>query len=272
MKKLLLSLSIMLSIISKINAQEKPLFAGHKLQRTTNTDVYTYQSSGGVPKLTQHRLWNWKYTFYSVKEVTVGGVVYVQLFIPSANKSVVETTAEKLWATGSSGFISSSDFNTLLFIKKADYSTFSTDAFQKYSKRWVFSGITTPVKIQKATQGRAASLTNASVNLGSFLGYRIGYYDQGGVSFGGFLGISSINQEVSNNTAITGTSSEAMTALNYGVGLVFDVTNQVQLGAIMGWDRGYGDKSTTYIYQKQNWVSLSLSFNFLDFGAKRVSQ
>lgn len=109
------------------------------------------------------------------------------------------------------------------------------------------------------------SLYNSNFNAGTFLGGRLGFLnDIAGVTAGGFLGFSSLEQNASVNTFITNDENQNIVAANYGGGIIFDLTRKLQLGAIVGWDYGYGDLSKTYVYQNRHWYAISLSFSFLD--------
>lgn len=196
--------------------------------------------------------------------------LFVKIFIPHQDSIINETKMP--WTQEFEGFVSKDDFNTFLFIEKTEFDVMKLDHYEKYSHGFVLSALTVPFKIYPKIGERATSLSNSSFSVGTFLGYRLGYLGKLGISLGGVFGIASINQNAANNTSITGTDSESMFAANYGVALVVDVSRKFQIGTVMGRDYGFGDKSTTYIYQNKNWFALSFNFNFLDFGARSKDQ
>lgn len=301
MKIKFLTIIAMLAFVFQGKAQNNPDFNGFKLKQTANTNVKVYQSVSGRLDISKFKFWNFKYYFYVIKEVkietdeipAVAAVIaspgppavlaspaiakipatsttYVKIFIPDDDENVKDAT--NVWTDEFTGFIDKDDFNTFLYIEKTDFDQMKTDHFEKYSHGFVVSGLAVPFKIYPKTGDHATSLSNSSFSVGTFLGYRLGYLGLGGLSVGPTFGIASINQNAANNTSILGTDSESMFAANYGIAVVVDISSKFQIGGVVGWDYGYGDKSTTYIYQNKNWFALSFNFNFLDFGKKSADQ
>lgn len=166
-------------------------------------------------------------------KVDAASKIFVKIFIPNDDTVVNETTQP--WSQEFAGFVSEEDFNTFLYIEKTDFDAMKKDHYERHSHSFVLSGLTVPFKIYPKTGERATSLSNSSFSVGTFLGYRYGYSDKGGVSIGPIFGIASINQNAANNTSVTGTDSESMFAANYGGAIVFDISRKFQIGAVMGW-------------------------------------
>ncbi|MGN6638409.1 MAG: hypothetical protein ACTHJ8_05820 [Mucilaginibacter sp.] len=270
---LTLSLVLLLVEVLPCRAQStQPL--GHLFPRTQDP-IKVYQSKNGKPVTTYFKTWYYKYWFYVDSETPIkdsNNVEYIKIYIPSDNGKVSEST--KSWVQNDNGgYITSNDFNQYLFVEKSDYDKNVQDHYPKLTHGLIISAITVPLKIHPAVAGRPSSLLNANFSAGSFIGYRLGVINNTvGATIGGFFGIASLNQNSSNNTAITGTESQNMTAINYGGGLILDVSKSVQLGLVVGCDRGYDDLSTTYIYQNKPWFALAINFNILDFGKAKTAQ
>lgn len=137
----------------------------------------------------------------------------------------------------------------------------------------VWTGLTLPLKIHPALNGHPGSLYNSSFNAGTFLGVRLGFLnDVVGATIGGFVDFSNLQQNSSVNSAVANGASEDMFSANYGCGIIFDITRTFQMGALIGWDHGYGDLSKTYLYQRKDWFAVSLNFAFLDSSRPKTGQ
>ena len=120
----------------------------------------------------------------------------------------------------------------------------------------------------------ASTIQNGDVNLGTFLGVRLGNKTNTvGFNLGGILGVSSTTMNSANNSGITDKStSQSNTGLNYGVTLVVDVEKKFQVGIVGGWDHALGDLGKGYIYQDRMWIGFSLNYKFLTFGGDAKTQ
>ncbi|PAM95726.1 hypothetical protein B4N84_06410 [Flavobacterium sp. IR1] len=272
MKTRLLIILFVLSVSSKCFAQSTPA-DGHYLTWVQD-NVKVYQSIGGTPVLTAYKYWEFKYWFYAEDEpITLGNEKYIKIFIPNSNESVPVITEEAPWNAQRTTYITDEDENKWLFLNKNDFDRLKKDHFPKRTWGLIISAMTVPFKIRPKTGERKSSLYNSNWNAGTFIGCRLGFLnDVLGISAGGFLEVSSLNQTSAENTSIIDNSSTTMSALNYGGGILIDLSRKFQMGAIVGWDHGYGDLSSTYIYQDKAWFALSLNFNFLDLSKRDNTQ
>jgi len=263
MKKQFLLLVLSVCYCVKCFSQDIPDPIAYKLKDSRDKKIRIYQNPTGVLNTDIYKIWNSDYDFTTDGTVTIRNVVYTKLIIPDGDQTI--RLNPTVW-TGSGAYVDKNDFNCYLYILKDDFDKFKLDEYPRYYGRGVFSVLTIPFKIRTATDGHPSSLYNSNYNIGTFLGYRIGTSNKGGVTIGGMLGFNSLDQNKSNNNAITDASSQAMTGANYGFGLIVDVAKQIQIGAVVGWDHGFGDLSTTYLYQDKAWFAVSLNFNFINFG------
>jgi len=244
---------------------------GHELKWVKDY-ITVYRGANGNVVLDHPKMWHHKYWFYYCNEVKGdSGIVYIKIYIPdsSATKGVVDADPTK-W-TKDLMEIGPGDFDTYLYLKKVGYDANVVDHIPKYTSGLVWTALTLPLKIHPAISGHPGSLYNASFNAGTFLGCRIGFLnDVVGATIGGFLDFSNLQQTSAVNSAVKEGASQDMFSVNYGAGIIFDLTKKFQLGALVGWDHGYGDLSTTYLYQRKSWFALSLNFSFLDL-SKPVS-
>ncbi|HEX8019914.1 hypothetical protein [Mucilaginibacter sp.] len=263
MKKVLLFLSLFLFIQTKGFCQYSTPSDGHEL-KWVNDYIEVFRSEGGKPVKNHPKMWNHKLWFYRCIDQPED-TNYVRIVIPNnlANSGITESN-EKDWENDLKE-VSDCDYNKYLFVKKTDYEKNVKDHYPKYTYGLVWTGLTIPLKIHPSIDGHSGSLYNSNFNAGTFLGVRLGFLnDIVGATFGGFGGFSSLEQSASVNSAIAKGASENMAALNYGMGMIFDLDRKFQLGAVLGWDHGYGDLGKTYLYQNHNWFAVSLNFTFLD--------
>ncbi len=272
MKTKLLFILFVFCVSLKCIGQNTPA-DGHYLTWVQD-NIKVYQSINGLPITTTYKYWEFKYWFYAEEEpVTLGNKLYIKIFIPNSTEDAPVITEETPWNTQQTTYITIADVNKWLFLDKDDFDRLKKDHFPKRTWGLVISGMTVPFKIRPKTAGHQSSLYNSNWNAGTFIGCRLGFLnDVLGISAGGFLGVSSLNQTSAENTAILDNSSTTMSALNYGGGLVIDLSRRFQVGAIAGWDHGYGDLSSTYIYQDKAWFALSLNFNFVDLSQRDNTQ
>lgn len=273
MKKILLFF-LVLFCASKLYCQDVPIPDGYKLRNVTNF-IYVYRDSGDEPDFSVRNRWDTRYWFKIDHTITYEDPktkeIYIRLTIPSEKRydKVKGWTTETDYKTSvdwkDEEYIDGSDFNSWLWIKEKDLEK-KENHYKNIKGQFVFSGLTIPFKFRPKVGDQTSSVINGDINLGTFLGYRLTKSQNFGMSIGGHFGISSIALNASNNSAISGNSSETIQGFIYGYGVVFDIKKQFQLGIVGGFDNAIGGLAKTYVYQNKNWFAFSLNFKFLDFG------
>jgi hypothetical protein len=280
MKSLLLYLFALVAITFKCFSQETQIAEGYKLRRAQYI-VYAYRDANSKPDLSVRNRWNHVYWF-KVDKTKKGSYTdsvtkeeYVRITIPSSrrfddkkNDWVYEDGYDTTIDWKNEGLVDGSDFNAWLWIRKIDFENLGVNYYPSIKGSFVLSGLTAPFKFRPSTGSQPNSVINGDINLGSFIGVRLAKDENFGLSVGGHFGISSVSLNASNNTSLSGNSTETIQGLTYGYGAIVDLRKQFQIGLIGGFDYGLGNLSKTYVYQNKNWLSFSLNYKFLDFGKK----
>jgi len=244
-------------------AQDDVQPLGYKMVVKQNLlSIQVYQDDNGAPNLDCYRNWNFICWFRCdpSQAKTVGGVTYVPIVIPETNNLIISTA----W-TKSGDPIGTSDYDQKLWILKADFEQYAVNYYPRFTSQLAFGGLTVPFRIRPAVKSTPSTIFNGDFNVGSYLGYRVSVANSFGISVVGAIGISSLSQNASNNTAITDNSGQSMFALTYGGGIIVDWAKKFQVGVIVGADNGFDKLSTTYLYQNKAWFAISLNYSFLTF-------
>ncbi len=78
----------------------------------------------------------------------------------------------------------------------------------------------------------------------------------------GFAGVTTLNFNSANNTQIIEADRlENGTGLTYGIGLSFRF-GSVSPGFVVGWDKGFGDLGSGFMYNDKAWISFSVNYDF----------
>lgn len=264
-------------------SQDDPIPQGYKL-KNSQSFVYVYRNLQNIPDFTKRNRWDNNYWFKvdntrGVFEDSTTKEQYIRISIPSSSR--YDDTKEEWVKNGGydilvnweqEELIDGSDFNTWLWIKKTEFEALKVNYYENIKTQFVLSGLTVPFKFRPKIGTSANSIITGDINLGTFIGVRFAKSSNLGISVGGHLGLSSISLNASNNTAITGNTSETIQGFIYGYGVVFDVKKQFQIGLVAGFDNALGNLAETYIYQNKNWFSFSLNYKFLDFGKNTTHQ
>ena len=281
MKKITLYIAFSILAIFKCFSQDDPTVLGYKLKAGSNT-IHVYQDKNEKPDLSSFNFWENNYWFKVDKTETIDKVEYVRITIPS-NLEYDSSTGKYLnpphyteplrWKENGwdGAAIDSYDFNSWLWITKADFDKYKVNYYGRIVTQFVMSGLSVPFKYRPAMGTHSSSILNGDINIGTFIGVRFGILgNTGGIIVGGTFGLNSLPMNSSNNTFINDKSSQSVTGFNYGGGIVFDWQKKFQIGIIKGYDHAVGDLSKTYIYQDKTWFALSLNYKFLDFGSSKA--
>lgn len=255
----LLSLCLMPSILlSQDNAPQ----IGYRMM-TSPTLIQVYRDDNGVPntstfKRIDNSVW---FSCDTSFKLTHNAVEYFRILIPNGNTAPNTDTSS--WAQ-SGQRVSSIDFNKPLWIKVNDLRSNVKNEFARVKGQFpTFGGLTVPFRVRPQVNSYPSSIFNGDFNIGAYFGGRIAFADRFGINIVGSFGISSLNQNASNNSSIKDTTFQSMTAMTYGAGFIFDWAKKFQLGLVIGRDNGFGSLSPTYIYQNRTWFALSFNYKFL---------
>lgn len=257
-------LSLLLLFFLEALSQEDPLPIGYQFL-SSSPYIKVYREKKNKPDLSHYKTLSHVFWFdlVSNKTVEVDGENYVQFKIPNGDeRPSLRLTS---WSDSTDGLsITSDEFNIPLWMKESDFKT-ALLKYPKFSNQFIFGTLTVPFRIRPAVKSQPVSIFNGDFNVGGFGGYRITIGKKYGLNIIGALGLSSLNQTASNNTAIKDTTSLSILALNYGIGFVLDWSKKFQLGLFFGRDLAFDNLSKTYVYQNKTWVALSLSYKFLEY-------
>lgn len=159
--------------------------------------------------------------------------------------------------------------------------------FISYRKKSVeFGPLTIPFKYRFGYSKDSIKVKqefNADLNIGFFGGYRLGKYriryegdgfkQLANISgtIGGFLSLSSATLDKTSTTAgkkpFTADEKSSIGVISPGVGIMLDVYN-VNFGAFLGWDIGFGNESKNWNFNNKPWVGLGIGYNLNGFWKK----
>jgi hypothetical protein len=170
----------------------------------------------------------------------------------------------------------------------ADYSIkLDNRDFISYHKRSIeFGPLTIPFKLRFGYSKNNIAIKqefSADLNLGVYAGYKLGKYrvryegtslkdlSNVSVSVGGFLNLSSISLDSASTSVgkVPFTKDEKATIgiISPGIGLMVSVYN-VQLGAFLGWDVGFGKDAKNWNFNNKPWLGFGLAYNLTGFWKK----
>ena len=253
--------------VLQTKAQDSIPSFSYKILDTKNA-VLVYRDDNGKPDKTVFKFWNKKFWFYLVPNTTAeddDNTQYVQIIIGNGTNAPTIKPRDPNVAIE----ISADDFNQLLWIKKDDFDKKAVNNFPGFASQLTYGALTVPFRIRPSLGDHPSTIFNGDFNVGFFFGERFAFPNKKfGISAVISTGVSSLNQNSSNNSGIKDTTSQSMMAITYGGGIIFDWADKLQLGIIAGGDNGFDKLSKTYVYQNKLWFAFSLNYKFLDYKAK----
>ena len=171
---------------------------------------------------------------------------------------------------------------------KADYSIkLDNREFIAYHKRSIeFGPLTIPFKLRFGYTKNNIAIKqefSADLNLGVYAGYKLGKYrvryegtslkdlSNVSVSVGGFLNLSSISLDSASTSVgkvpFAKDDKATIGIISPGIGLMVSVYN-VQLGAFLGWDVGFGKDAKNWNFNNKPWLGFGLAYNLTGFWKK----
>lgn len=274
MKKLLtISILIILSTLVAFGQDDNsrvdaPL--GLRIKRN-GQDYLIYADQNLSPNFSDYRKINYQVYFRKVEipEKEVNGKKYQLISIPGSSNKQDQSKNEKL-VEGAVVYpragrtVSKEDYDHNFWIEVEVIEKYVETEFYKYAND-VFSGLlTAPFKYRLKLGNAPESLIDGDFNIAPFLGWkwRISSVRPFYIAPFGFAGVTTLNYSSANNTNITDADKlENGTGLTYGAGLSFRFGN-ISPGFVVGWDKGFGNLGSGFMYNDKAWISFSINYDF----------
>ena len=234
-------------------------------------DYLIYADNELNPNFKDYRKINYQVYFRKVDfpQKEIDGKKYQLISIPGSSDNQNQNNIEKLLA-GSTNYtragktISKEDYDKNFWIEVEKIESNTDTEFYKYAND-VFSGLlTAPFKYRLKLGNAPESMIDGDFNIAPFIGWkwRVSSAKHFYIAPFGFAGVTTLNYSTANNTKITdATKLENGSGLTYGLGLSFKFGN-VSPGFIVGWDKGFGDLGSGFMYSDKAWISFSVNYDF----------
>lgn len=234
-------------------------------------DYLIYADQNLSPNFKDYRKVNYQIYFRKVDfpEKEIDGKKYQLITIPgSSNKQdqgELKTLANGTVTYSRAGkIVSKEDYDNNFWIETEVIKNHTDTEHYKYAND-VFSGLlTVPFKYRLKLGSAPESLMDGDFNIAPFIGWkwRVSSARPFYISPFGFAGVTTLNFNSANNTKIVEADRlENGTGLTYGLGLSFRF-GSVSPGFVVGWDKGFGDLGSGFIYNDKAWISFSVNYDF----------
>ncbi len=234
-------------------------------------DYLIYADQSLSPNFNDYRKINYQVYFRKVEMPVkeVNGKKYQLISIPGSNNKQDQSNIEKLIGgtiiyPRAGRTVNKEDYDHNFWIEVEIIEKYTETEYYKYAND-VFSGLlTAPFKYRLKLGNAPESLIDGDFNIAPFLGWkwRISSVRPFYIAPFGFGGITTLNYSSANNRNITDPSiTENGTGLTYGAGLSFRF-GDISPGAIVGWDKGFGNLGSGFMYTDKAWISFSINYDF----------
>lgn len=234
-------------------------------------DYLIYADQNLSPNFNDYRKLNYQVYFRKVDfpEKDVNGKKYQLITIPGSShkqdQSEIKTLADGTVVYPRAGkTVSKEDYDNNFWIETEIIEKYTDTEHYKYAND-VFSGLlTAPFKYRLKLGNAPESLMDGDFNIAPFIGWkwRLSSARPFYVAPFGFAGITTLNFNSANNTQIIEADRlENGTGLTYGLGLSFRF-GSVSPGFVVGWDKGFGDLGSGFMYNDKAWISFSVNYDF----------
>lgn len=242
-------------------------------------DYLIYSDQNLAPNLSDYRKINYQVYFRKVDAPikVVDGKKYQMITIPGSSGKQDQNKIEKL-VDGSITYpragqtVNKEDYDHNFWIDIELTEKQTDPEYYKYAND-VFSGLLTAPFKYRLKQGNAPeSLIDGDFNVAPFIGWkwRVSSVRSYYIAPFGFAGITTLNFNSANNSKITNSDKlENGVGVTYGLGLSVRLGN-VSPGFVIGWDRGFGDTGSGFLYNDKPWISFSVNYDF--FKSKKNSE
>ncbi|MEL6638817.1 MAG: hypothetical protein AAFW73_24710 [Bacteroidota bacterium] len=234
-------------------------------------DYLIYADQNLSPNFKDYRKLNYQVYFRMLDypELERAGKTYQLITIPGSSgkqdQAVIKTLADGTVVYPRAGKTASKeDYDGNFWIETDIIEQHTATEYYKYAND-VFSGLlTAPFKYRLKLGNAPAALLDGDFNIAPFIGWkwRLSSVRPFYVAPFGFAGVSSLNFNSANNSEITETDRiENSAGLTYGLGLSFRF-GDVSPGFVVGWDKGFGDLGSGFLYNDKAWISFSVNYDF----------
>lgn len=234
-------------------------------------DYLIYADQNLSPNFNDYRKLNYQVYFRKVDfpEKDVNGKKYQLITIPGSShkqdQSEINTLADGTVVYLRAGkTVSKEDYDNNFWIETEIIEKYTDTEHYKYAND-VFSGLlTAPFKYRLKLGNAPESLMDGDFNIAPFIGWkwRLSSARPFYVAPFGFAGVTTLNFNSANNTEIIEADRlENGTGLTYGLGLSFRF-GSVSPGFVVGWDKGFGDLGSGFMYNDKAWISFSVNYDF----------
>lgn len=272
-KVITISVFILLSTVFAFGQEENSVVdapLGLRIKRN-GQDYLIYADENLSPNFKDYRKINPQVYFrkinYPVKDIN--GKKYQLISIPGSSKTQDQNNILKS-AGGLVSYplagktVSKEDYDHNFWIDQSLIEENTTTEYYKYAND-VFSGLlTAPFKYRLKLGNAPESLIDGDFNIAPFLGWkwRVSSVRDFYIAPFGFAGVTSLNYNSANNIKIIDSEIlENGAGLTYGMGLSFRFGN-VSPGFIVGWDKGFGNLGSGFMYNDKAWISFSVNYDF----------
>lgn len=234
-------------------------------------DYLIYADNELSPNFKDYRKINYQVYFRKIDfpQKEIAGKKYQLISIPGSSNNQNQNKIEKL-ADGTVSYpragktISKEDYDNNFWIEVEIIEKYTDAEFYKFAND-IFSGLlTAPFKYRLKLGNTPESLIDGDFNIAPFIGWkwRVSSIRPFYIAPFGFAGVTTLSYSSANNTKITDAAKlENGAGLTYGLGLSFKFGN-VSPGFVLGWDKGFGDLGSGFMYGDKAWISFSVNYDF----------
>lgn len=234
-------------------------------------DYLIYADNNLTPNFNDYRKLNSQVYFrkviFPIKEEN--GKKYQLITIPGPNKNKGQDEMEKRKdgttiypRTGKT--VDKEDYDKFFWIEEEVIEKYTSIEHYKYAND-VFSGLlTAPFKYRFKLGNSPEAIIDGDFNVAPFIGWkwRVSSQRPFYVSPFGFAGITTLNYNSANNKLIIESDRlDNGAGLTYGIGISFKF-GKISPGIVIGWDKGFGDVGTGFLYNDKAWISFSVNYDF----------
>lgn len=251
---------------------EKPL--GLRIKRN-GLDYLIYVDNNGTPDFQDYRKLNYQVYFRKITNVKkkVAGLEYQLITIPGKSTTQNQNSDKSKNNPSSGKTVSKEDYDNNFWIEAnlIESTEVVEREYYKYSNS-VFSGLlTAPFKYRLKLGNVSEAILDGDFNIAPFIGWKWRLSSNRPYYLAPFVfgGITTLGYNSANNVKIINADHlENGTGLTYGLGVSVKF-GSISPGIILGWDKGFGNIGSGFLYNDKAWLSFSINYDF--FKSKKNS-